>query len=207
MKKFIFVFFWLSVIVSAYAHVDEIDEKGGHWYYRLGVYHQHHDFEGSVLDGTYESHIDTDRHLDYKMRFFRLGFRTYQFSDGKHAFGIQGARQLDSEFDYGSQWSVGINYRRRYYENTTLTYHLDYYQANQFSIIDCAVLWGIYAPRISKNLSLHTGLILSGANRGYSGTGGIVNILEYDTGIGIFSLRYDRLSILSIFSTGVTYKM
>ena len=190
-----------------YAHVDEIDEKGGHWYYRLGVYHQHHDFEGSVLDGTYESHVDTYRHFDYKMRFYRLGVRTYQIDNGKHAFGIQSGLQLDSQFDYGRQWTLGLNYRRRYSENTTLTYRIDYYRANQFNIVDYTVLWGIYYPQLSKKWSLHTGIILSTANDWNSNMGAWVNMLECDIGVGILTFRYYYFGVLSIFSTGVTYKI
>ena len=187
--------------------MDGIDEKGGHWYYRLGVYHQHYDFEGSVLDGTYKSFVDTEDHLWYKMRFFRLGLRTYQIDNGKHAFGIQTGWQLESEFDYGRQWSLGTNYRRRYSEYTTITYSLDYYRVNKFNIIDYTVLWGIYYPDFSKRWSFHTGIVLSTANDWNSNMGAWVNLLEWDIGIGTLVFRYDYFGILSIFSTGVTYKI
>lgn len=189
------------------AHIDgEMDEKGGHWNYRLGTYHQHYDFEGSIAEGTYDWDIAKESHTGYRMRFYRLGVRTYQLDNGKHAFGIQGARQLGSEFDYGSQWSLGVNYRTRYSKNTTLTYSIDYYRANQFNVIDYGIWWGIYVPQISQKLSLHTGFLWSTMAEAEFNMLALSNTLEYDMNIGILGVRYDLYYNMSIFSTGLTYK-
>lgn len=215
MRKVLLILFLSTMANCLYAHVDETDEKGGHWYHRLGIYHQHYDFRSPKLiaqervDGTYDWSPD-DSYDTYRMRFFRLGIRTYQIDKGKHAFGIQSALQLNSEFDYGRQWSLGVNYRRRYSVNTTITYEIDYYRANQFNIVDYTVWWGIYVPQISKKWSLHAGLLLSTALEAsdfYSSIGALSYKLEWDTGIAILTFRYDSFGTnLSIFSSGLTYK-
>ena len=208
MRKVLLVLFLSFMATTLYAHVDgEMDAKGGHYYYRLGVYHQHHDFEGSSVDGTYNwDYEEFARYSNYKMRFYRLGVRTYQFDNGKRAFGIQCGRQGDSKFKYGNQWSVGVNYRKRYSDKTTFTYSIDYYRANQFNIVDYTILYGMYAPKSLKKWSLHTGFILSTANDWQSNMVSWTNIVEYDMKIAIMSFRYDYFGVLSIFSTGLTYK-
>ena len=205
------VLFLLFIATVSYAHREgSIDDNGGHWYHRLGVYHQHYDFDKSIdaiVDGTYDWDKKFYTHENYRMRFYRLGIRTYQFGSGKHAFGFQGARQQGSEFDYGSQWSLGVNYRRRYSKHTTLTYSIDYYRANQFHVIDYGIWWGIYVPRISQKLSLHTGFLTSTMSEAELSMSALSNALEYETGSAIFSVRYDLYyNDMSILSTGVTYK-
>lgn len=207
MRNVLLILYLSFIATASSAHIDgQMDEKGGHWNYRLGTYHQHYDFEGSMVDGTYDWDIATDSHTGYRIRFYRLGFRTYQLNNGKHAFGVQGARQLSSEFDYGSQWSIGVNYRRRYSKNTTITYSVDYYRAGKFNVFDFTGLWGIYVPQISKKLSLHTGFLFAGVLESDYTMFALSNRLEYDMGICIMSVRYDMYYDMAIYSTGLTYK-
>ena len=203
MKRLILLLFCITTAVSA--HVDGVDEKGGHWYYRLGVYHQHWDFEGSSVDGTYKEFIDTEDHLWYKLKFMRVGLRTYKIGNRNHALSIQSGWQTDSQFKYGRQWTIGVNYRIRHSQYTRMTYSVDWYKVNDFTIVDYSVIWGIYYPKFSKNWSYHTGILLSTANDWNSNMGAWIHMLEWDIGIATLAFRYDYYSILSVWSTGVTY--
>ena len=207
MQEVLFVLYLSFIATALSAHIDgEMDEKGGHWNYRLGTYHQHYDFEGLTTDKDYDWSIAKKSHTGYRMRFYRFGTRIYQLDNGKHAFGIQGARQINSEFDYGNQWSVGVNYRRRYSKNTTITYIADYYRAGKFNVFDFAGLWGIYVPQISEKLSLHTGFLFSVLPKSDYLMFAFSNRLEYDIGVAIMSVRYDMYYDMEIYSTGFTYK-
>lgn len=206
MRNISFVLFVWFMTGTAYAHIGSVDDKGGHWNYRLGTYHQHFDFEGSMVDGTYDWDLANNPHINSKMRFSRIGIRTYQINNGKHAFGIEVARQMDSDFDYGGQWGYGINYRRRYSKNTTITYSLDYCRAGKFNIIELTGVWGIYVPQVSKSLSLHIGFLGSKVLESGTPSFAISTQLEYEMDWALLSLRYDTYYDMAIYGMGLTYK-
>lgn len=52
MRKVLFVLLLSFMATTSLAHLGKIDDKGGHWNYRLGVYHQHYDFETPISKGT-----------------------------------------------------------------------------------------------------------------------------------------------------------
>ena len=206
MQKVLLVLLLSFITIASPAHLGKIDDKGGHWNHRLGAYHQHYDFETSMADPDYDWDMAKESHIDSKLRFYNVGFRTYHIDNGKHAFGFQYARQMNSEFDYGSQWGFGLNYRRRYSKNTTITYSLDYCRAGAFNVIELSGLWGIYIPQISENVSLHIGFLGSRVLESDTPLVAISTHLEYEVGVCIISVRYDMYYDMVIYGTGLTYK-
>ena len=210
MRKLILIVL-ISLIATniSIAHIglNFVNDNGGHYNYRLGTFHEH--FEpGRMYD------------MDYRLRYFRVGLRTYKFSNGKHAFGFEYLRELgtDRKRDQRKQWGFGINYRRRYSENTTFTYALHYYKIprrdnkrfegdiNEFEVYDISFLWGIYAPQVSEKLSWHIGMIGSFPVGADDSVYAISNKVEYDMGIAIMFVRYDWYYHMRILSSGLHYK-
>ena len=204
MKKFIFVLFLFSVIVSAYAHTAELDEKGGHWFERMGLYHQHIDALGRADDGVYDPNPDRDVPLIYKLKYRRIGIRTYRISSGRRALGIYGGWQTGSEFDYGRQWTLGVEYRHMRSDIVSWTLRMDYYNADQFNICESIYLYGVRTRNPDKWAG-HFGLVASIA--GTQWNYGILGIVEWYMGFAVWTFRYEMYDSWESYTFGLVYEI